>query len=149
MTPRAIVRSIAIALALSGLGTPSYAAGTTAGNFSVNISLNVPGAPPPPGVSPAPSSGDVCVSQALSQATGAMVRVVCRSGHFVSIEPPQGAPFLGVHGGAFRYYFANAVPEHLRYLGGDEPWVGPGTVTSIRISYPEGLDGYVEMQVGF
>lgn len=148
MTPRAIVGSFAIALALSGPGLPSHA-GTTAGNFNVNISLNVPGAPPPAGATTSPSSGDVCISQALSDATGALVSVVCRSGQFVSIEPTQGAAFLGVHGGAFRYYFTNAVPEQLRYLGGDEPWVGPGTVTSVRISYPGDVDGYVEMQVGF
>ena len=142
------MRTTAIALAMAAVWVPAFAA-TTAGTFNVGITLTVPGTPPPPGVNPAPGSEDVCVSQALSDSTGAVVRVVCRSGQFVSIEPRPGAAYLGVHGGAYRYYFGNAVPENLRYLGGDQPWVGPGTVTSIRIVYPEGLDGLVEMQVGF
>jgi hypothetical protein len=89
------------------------------------------------------------VSQSLSDATGAIVRVVCTSGQFVSIEAQPGAPYLGVHGSAYRYYFASGVPASLRYLGGEDPWVGPGTVTSIRIIYPEDQDGIIEMRVGF
>ena len=41
------------------------------------------------------------------------------------------------------------LPADLRYLGDSNPWVGPGTVTSIRVKYLEDLDGIVEMQVGF
>jgi hypothetical protein len=142
---------IAAAIAFAAIAAPCVA-GSVGSAHNVRVTLVTPGLPPPPVVTPpgpASSTGDLCVSQALSSATGAMVRVVCRSGQFVSIEPGPGTAFLGVHGGTFRYYFANAVPEHLRYLGSDAPWVGPGTVTSIRINYPEGLDGLVEMQVGF
>ena len=146
------VRALALALALGALAAPSGAA-TLGGTFDVGITLTVPGGPPPSGggggTPPASSSTDICVSQSLSEATGAVVRVVCRSGHFVSIESQPGAPYLGVHGGAYRYYFANGIPASLRYLGGDDPWVGPGTITSIRVIYPEDLDGIIEMQVGF
>ena len=142
------MKRLLLALALGALAAPGGAA-TTGTNFDVNITLTAPGAPPSGGGSPPQGSADFCVSQSLSDATGAIVRVVCRSGQFVSIEPRPGSPFLGVHGGAFRYYFANGIPADLRYLGDSNPWVGPGTVTSIRVKYLEDLDGIVEMQVGF
>lgn len=148
------LKHVAAAIALMAIAVPC-GAGSVSSAYDVRVTLTTPGLPPPPpppGVSPGPApstTGDLCVSQALSTASGATVRVVCRSGQFVSIEPRPGTEFLGVHGGTFRYYFANAVPEHLRYLGSDVPWIGPGTVTSIRINYPEGLGGLVEMQVGF
>lgn len=144
--------ALAIALALGAFAAPSGAA-TLGGTFDVDITLTAPGGPPPTGggggTPSAGSSSDICVSQALSEATGAVVSVVCRSGHFVSIESQPGTPYLGVHGGAYRYYFANGIPASLRYLGGENPWVGPGTVTSLRVIYPEDLDGFIEMQVGF
>ena len=143
------MKRILIALALGALAAPSGAA-TVGGTFDVSISLTAPGTPPPPGGGATPTgSADFCVSQSLSDATGAIVRVVCKSGQFVSIEPRPGSPFLGVHGGAFRHYFASGVPADLRFLGGTDPWIGPGTVTSIRVKYLEDLDGIVEMQVGF
>lgn len=140
------MKRVVMAVALALTGTPGLAASTS---DSFNVVITSPGAPPPPGVAPAPASSDLCVSQTLSGASGGLVSVICRSGQFVSIEPQSGARFLGVHGGAFRYYFANGIPESLRYLGGRDPWVGPGTVTSIRINYLEGLDQAVEIQVGF
>jgi hypothetical protein len=147
-----MLKHIAAAIALAALAAPC-AAGSVSNAVDVNITLLTPGLPPPAtgggAGSGAPPASDLCVSQSLSSGTGAVVRVVCRSGRFVSIEPSSGTAYLGVHGGSFRYYFANAVPENLRYLGSDQPWVGPGTVTSFRINYPEGLDGLVEMQVGF
>jgi hypothetical protein len=142
------VKPFAVAVALAVVAAPCLAA-STGDSFNVNITVNAVGAPPPPGVEPSPAASDLCVSQALGGATGAVVSVVCRSGQFVSIEPRFGQAFQGVHGGAFRYYFANGIPESLRYLGGAHPWVGAGTVTSIRIHYPEGLDDAVEMRVGF
>lgn len=151
-----MMRRIAIAVALAAFAAPG-SAGTAGGNFDVGITLAVPGAPPAPGPgpgpgsgpAPSPSSGGVCVSQSLSDATGATVRVLCNPGQFVSIDAQPNSPYFGVHGGAFRFYFATGVPAHLRYLGGSDPWIGPGTVTSIRVNYLEGLDGVVEMQVGF
>lgn len=60
---------------------------------------------PPPG--PVPAVG-ICTSQALSVATGALVRVACSSSQFVGIEPAPGQPFVGVHGGAYRYSLRQA-----------------------------------------
>jgi hypothetical protein len=151
------MKRLLLALALGAFAVPGGAA-TTGATFDVGITLSPPGTPPPGGGGTPPPSGgggaaagsaDFCISQSLSDATGAIVRVVCRSGQFVSIEAKPDGPFLGVHGGAFRYYFANGLPAHLRFLGGSNPWVGPGTVTSIRVKYLEDLDGIVEMQVGF
>lgn len=143
------MKRILIALALGALAAPGGAA-TVGGTFDVGITLTMPGGPPPSGGgTPTAQSGGICVSQSLSDATGAIVRVVCTSGEFVSIEANPSGPFVGVHGGAFRHYFANGVPADLRFLGGTDPWIGPGTVTSIRVKYLEDLDGIVEMQVGF
>jgi hypothetical protein len=143
------MKRILIALALGALAAPSGAA-TVGGAFDVSITLTAPGAPPPSGGGvPTAQSGGVCVSQSLSDATGAIVRVVCTSGQFVSIEANPNGPFIGVHGGAFRHYFANGIPADLQFLGGTNPWIGPATVTSIRVKYLEDLDGIVEMQVGF
>ena len=150
------MKRLLLALALGAFAAPGSAA-TTGATFDVGIMLSSPGTPPSGGGGTPPSGGgggtagspDFCVSQSLSDATGAVVRVVCKSGQFVSIEANPSGPFLGVHGGAFRYYFANGLPAHLRFLGDSNPWVGPGTVTSIRVKYLEDLDGIVEMQVGF
>lgn len=143
------MKRIVIALLLGAFAAPSGAASASA-SFDVGINLTVPGGPPPAGGgTPTATSSDLCVSQALSEATGGVVRVVCSSGHFVSIEAQRGSPYPGVHGGAYRYYFANGIPADLRFLGDSNPWVGPGTVTSIRVKYLEELDGIVEMQVGF
>ena len=143
------MKRLLIALALGAFAAPSGAASAGA-TFDVGITLTVPGGPPPTGGgTPTTTSGGICVSQSLSDATGATVRVICQTGQFVSIEARPGSPYPGVHGGAFRYYFANGIPANLRFLGGTDPWIGPGTVTSIHVKYLEDLDGIVEMQVGF
>jgi len=153
MSGATLLKQFALALALGALAAPGGAA-TTNGSFNVNINLLVPGGaptPPPSGGGGTPSGvTDLCVSQTLSDATGATVRVVCSTGQFVSIEADQSQPYrLGVHGGAYRFYFANGMPASLRFVGGATPWVGPGTVTSLRVNYLEDLDGIIEMQVGF
>lgn len=142
------MKRILIALALGALAAPSVAA-TVGKSFDVGITLLAPGTPPPGGGTPPAATGDICVTQSLSDATGGIVRVVCRSGQFVSIEARPTGPFLRVHGGAFRYYFANGIPAELRFLGGASPWIDPGTVTAIRVKYLGDLDGIVEMHVGF
>ena len=149
-----VMKRILIALLLGAFAAPSGAASASA-SFDVGITLTMPGGPPPSGGgtpgggSITAQTGGACVSQSLSDATGAIVRVVCTSGQFVSIEANPNGPFLGVHGGAFRYYFANGIPADLRFLGSSDPWIGAGTVTSIRVKYLEDLDGIIEMQVGF
>lgn len=98
------------------------AAGTTTSHFFVKIEVR---------------RSEKCVSETLSERTDALVQVVCRSGNFVSIEPRQGKPFLGTHGGAFRYFFSlgsGTVSEPP--LDGDavsDLYVGYGTVTGWRV----------------
>ena len=146
--------ALALALALGALAAPSGAQTTASRSFDVDITLYPPGTVPPGpggggGTLPG-SAGDLCISQSLSDATGAIVRVVCSSGQFVNIEADTSQPYrLGVHGGAYRFYFANGMPASLQFVGHGNPWVGPGTVTSLRVNYLEGLDGVIEMQVGF
>ena len=156
MTKRTIT-ALALAFALGAFAAPSGAQSTASRSFDVDITLYPPGTilppvPPPGGGGGTPpgATGDLCVSQSLSDATGATVRVVCTTGQFVSIEADQSQPYsLGVHGGAYRFYFANGMPASLQFVGHGSPWVGPGTVTSLRVNYLEGLDGIIEMQVGF
>ena len=103
-------------------GAPSQA-GTSGASFAVGINLSQSAAsspPPVPGPAGAatpssPPSGPLpplpsgaCYSTALSAQTGALVAVACASGQFVSIAPRPGAPFPGVHGGAFRYTISEA-----------------------------------------
>ena len=57
----------------------------------------------PPAVPASISAGRLCTSQTLSSASGALVRVVCSTGQFVSIEPVAGQPIAGTHGGAYRF----------------------------------------------
>jgi len=155
MTKRTIT-ALVLAFALGAFAAPSVA-GTTSRSFDVDITLYPPGTVIPPvtppgggGGMPPGSANDLCVSQTLSDATGAIVQVVCTTGQFVNIEADRSQPYnLGVHGGAYRFYFANGLPASLQFVGHGSPWVGPGTVTSLRVNYLEGLDGIIEMQVGF
>jgi hypothetical protein len=116
-------------------GAPSWA-GSGAENFTVGITLSPPGGsgfvagpsqPPRPGV---------CYSRSLSEKTGASVQVVCDSGQFVSIEAVPGQPFLGVHGGAFRYSMSIDRDRSLYEAAAKDPFgwrTGWGTVTMLRL----------------
>jgi hypothetical protein len=116
-------------------GAPSWA-GSTQGSVTVGITLTPPGAS---GVVPGPSQpprGGVCYSQSLSQKTGASVQVVCDSGQFVSIEAVPGQPFLGVHGGAFRYSMSIARDRSVYDAVAADAFgwrTGRGTVTMLRL----------------
>ena len=147
-----------VSLALMALlhGAPSWAG--VSGPVAVGITLSQPGSTPsvppattvPSSSSPAatpllPPSG-VCRSRTLSESTGASVEVACRSGQFVSIAPQPGSPFLGVHGGAFRYSitFRTELSEWDAVVAGDAPGIGWGTVTALRLydlAPPEALPG--------
>lgn len=108
---------------------------TTAGSFNVNISLTTrPG---------------LCLSESLSQGTGAAVHVVCESSQFVSIDPHPGRPFLGVHGGAFRYFFGPGNAQASQFSGMPDPFVGVGTVTELRIFSSDSPDGPLEVLITF
>ncbi|MBL8521194.1 MAG: hypothetical protein JNK75_11025 [Betaproteobacteria bacterium] len=108
-------------------------AGSTSGTFKVNIDLK--------------RSGGICVSQALSASTNALVRVVCQNGQFVDIAPQPGRPFAGVHGGAFRFFFSGI--DGLTGLTGSGELAGLGTITALRIYRLDDDDGPLEMLVSF
>ena len=128
-------------------------AGNNAGLLTVSISLSKPGFVVPPGtggsaagvIQPAAS----CVNESLSQQNNALVRVVCATGQFVSIEPAPGKPFLGTHGGAFRFNMGADTFTALGSSGFGNPYLGAGTVTGLRIYNANGADGPLEMLVSF
>ena len=128
------------------------AAGTGSSFLHVSITLHNPNGvvvPPAPGGSPAPvTRPSVCISETLSEQTNGMVRVICGTGQFVSISPFPGKPFLGTHGGAFRY--ALGPGGFTGWLTSQAmPYTGAGTVTALRIYNANGSDGPLEMLVSF
>ena len=139
-----------LTLALMALlhGAPSWA-GAAAGSFAVGITLNNPSAPQ------SVAGAEVCFSRSLSGLTRASVEVSCPSGRFVSIEAVPGLPFLGVHGGAFRYVIPFAA-EAAAWKAADGA-IAQGTVTMLRVydlTRPEGpgntwWDRPLEMRVSF
>jgi hypothetical protein len=132
-------------------GAPSWA-GAAAGSFAVGITLNNPSNPSAPQSAAGP---DACFSRSLSGLTRARVEVTCSTGRFVSIDAVPGLPFLGVHGGAFRYVIP-FVAETTAWQAGDAGAV-QGTVTMLRVydlTRPEGpgnawWDRPLEMRVSF
>jgi hypothetical protein len=138
-------------------GAPSWA-GAAAGSFAVGITLNNPSSPSSssnPSVAQPAAGQDVCFSRSLSGLTRARVEVTCSTGRFVSIDAVPGLPFLGVHGGAFRYVVP-FVAEATAWQAGDAGAV-QGTVTMLRVydlTRPEGpgnawWDRPLEMRVSF
>ena len=74
---------------------------SSVGQFSVSITLNgvapiVAGAPPPP-------TAGSCVTRALFNQMGAVIRVTCVDNPFVDIAPSIDAQFPGTFGNTFRY----------------------------------------------
>lgn len=112
------------------------AAGTGAGTFRVNITLGN-----------AQGQSALCTSQTLSGSTGATVQVLCSTGQFVSIGPRPGAPFAGVHGGAFTYYFS-PTPE-FRLEDSRSQFQGSGTVTEYRVYSRDRFDQFIDILVTF
>jgi hypothetical protein len=89
----------------------------------------------------------LCVSQSLSQSTGALVQVTCSTGQFVSIGPRPGAPFAGVHGGAFTYYLAPA--PNFQLDTSRSVMQGAGTVTEYRVYSRDQYDRFIDILVSF
>ena len=113
----------------------AFFADTNAASFNINISLLTrPG---------------LCLSESLSQGTGAAVHVVCESSQFVSIDPMPGRPFLGVHGGAFRYMLGPGNMLTPQYPDMPNPFVGVGTVTELRIFNADSPGGLLEILISF
>ncbi|MFI5444142.1 hypothetical protein [Polaromonas sp. UC242_47] len=148
MTRRTHPLWIALGLALMA---NFCAAATSTGSFSVGITLTQAGSVTPRtggGSGASTIASGVCISETLNERTNALVRVVCGTGQFVSITPFPGKPFLGTHGGAFRYDLGvgNASPATANSAS---PLLGAGTVTALRIYNANGSDGPLEMLVSF
>jgi hypothetical protein len=129
-----LTRSLLALLALSL--SFECAAGVGSGTFRVNISVNEPA-----------GKSALCISQTLSQATGATVQVTCSTGQFVSIGPRAGAPFTGVNGGAFTYYFSPTPDFQLD--GSRSLMQGSGTVTEYRVYSRDQNDRFIDILVSF
>jgi hypothetical protein len=124
---------LALAALLASLES---AAGTGTGTFRVSITLGNP-----------QGQSTLCTSQTLSESTGAAVQVLCSTGQFVSIGPRPGAPFAGVHGGAFTYYFS-PTPE-FRLEESRSQLQGSGTVTEYRVYSRDRFDQFIDILVSF
>ncbi len=149
-----MLRSIGIAaLTLAALAASGLAAGGTASaSFGVNILLIPPGGGVAvtgtgnPAANSIGSASGTCLSASLSESSGALVRVVCVSGHFVSISPSRGQRFFGTHGGAYGYYFGPAYGALHRTAYGE---AGGGTVTSFRVYSIDEAEGLLDLLVSF
>ncbi len=133
---------IAAALLLSANAV--QAQGVTTASFSVTVHLSQPG-------TPAAEPSARCETQTLTSAPNALVRVVCDNGRFVSIAPDPRKPFVGSHGGAYRFHLQpGAVVSGLLDDGIDPYWWGRGTVTAMRIyGTPRDPTDPLEMLVSF
>jgi hypothetical protein len=94
-------------------------------------------------------SQSVCTSESQSFALNAVVRVVCSTGEFVSIEPAPGTGFAGTYDVAQRLPFGPGTaplglrPE-VRRMG-----IVAGTVTSLRVTSLGDREKPVHMLVSF
>ncbi|MDB5941586.1 MAG: hypothetical protein JWQ13_1152 [Ramlibacter sp.] len=127
-----MIRRTILAFGLAFGFLTTAVAGTASGAFVVQIRLDGSG---------------LCLSQALSEETNALVSVTCSGGQFVSIAPAPDKPFAGTQGGAFRFHFEPLAK--LRLLSGPPVPFGAGTVTALRVYNSDGGDGAVEMMVSF
>jgi hypothetical protein len=129
-----VLRALAVAVSCV---SASWAA-TSSNSFNVNIRLNEP-------------RSDLCISTSLSQQTNALVKVTCQGGQFVSIEQREGRPFVGVHGGAYRYVFSGigSLPADLIRNGDLDDWIGRGTITTLRVLNLTERDERLELLVSF
>lgn len=116
--------------------------GTAQASFGVQIQLNNGGAKglssgDPNGV----NSGGYCINEVLSGETNAVVTVVCNSNQFVSIEARPGNPFLGTHGGAYRFFLGtDTLPTRSVFSSDNAVWFSDyGTPTSMRIFFTDGM----------
>ena len=142
---RTIVGAIGLLAALAA--GFSSAAGVT-GGVTVNICLRSAADCAQPASAPPAASSGVCTSDTLSESTGAVVRVVCATGQFVSIGPRPGAGFIGTQGGAYTYFFGPSFGSIQRSTSGESA-TGTGTITSFRIYNVTEIEAPLEMLVSF
>jgi hypothetical protein len=131
-----LLKTLAFCAAALGLLTLSQAsAGTSSGGFNVTINTGL--------------TRQTCTSTTLSQQTQATVTVVCATGQFVSIESSPGKPFAGTHGGAYRYVFSSTIVSPSVWTGESNPFIGTGTITSLRVLNLNAYQDRLEMLVSF
>jgi hypothetical protein len=135
---RALVASILLSVSWAGK------AGQSASGFSVGVTLRPAGL-----ANSAVATVDTCTSQIASQQTNATVTVVCATGQFVSIAPTPGRPFLGTHGGAFKYSFRPTTAPNGLSAHGRSFDAGSGTVTGLQIYTSAQTAGQLEMLISF
>ena len=131
--------------------TPAPAPGA-GGSVPVLPPAQGPSAPvvvPPPTAPVLTARGSICVSGSESAATTAQVRVICSTGQFVSIEPMPGHPFVGTHGGAFRFSFGPGGTAFGGLADFGKINVGGGTVTALRVVNLADSQTPLEMLVSF
>lgn len=141
-----------LAGAFAGLLASASFAQTSTGILSVSITLFNPGfllfLPDAPGAVPVLGPG-ACISETLGRQAQALVRVACGSGQFVSITPMPGKPFLGTHGGAFRYHIDVGAASTVLPADADSFYRDMGTVTALRVFNANDPDGFLELLVRF
>jgi len=147
--------TIAICL-LAALAVASLPAlgGSGSSSVPVNITLGTGVTPPMPIPTPeppvTPPASGVCTSASLSESTGAVVRVVCSSGQFVSISPQPGAPFVGTHGGAYQFYWPLGTESFDSALAAGSSVISrSGRVTSFRVYSVERIGDQLDVLVSF
>lgn len=126
-------------------------AATSGGQLSVNITVTASGGA---GANTAAQSAPgVCISKTLSQRSNALVRVVCKSGQFVSITANPNARFLGVNGGAHQYVLNTDMQRSGSLTGllgqSNDFNPGTGTVTAWQVYNVDGSDTPFEVLLTF
>jgi len=148
---RTITLAVCLLAALAVASLPAVG-GSGSSTVPVNITLGTgitPPMPQPPITPPPPASG-VCTSASLSESTGALVRVVCSNGQFVSISPQPGAPFVGTHGGAYEFYWPAGTESFESALAGGSSVISrSGRVTSFRVYSIEHIGDRLDVLVSF
>jgi hypothetical protein len=130
----------AVLVAAAAAATLAFGAGSVGANFGVNISLQAPGRGGP--------GSAICRSETLSEQTGALVRVACASGLFVSISPRPGGRFFGAHGGAHVFSFGPSFGVLEHSVSGMAAG-GAGTIASFRVYSVGAGEGLIDMLVSF
>ena len=110
---------------------------TQSANFDVRITLNTV------------RTQAICTHQLLSQLSNAIVKVVCSSGQFVSIEALPNRPFFGTQGGVHRYLFGPLSAIQRGPASESDPYAGTGTITSLQVINLHTLDTPLEIWVSF
>lgn len=117
--------------------TPLAAGANAAAGFQVAVRM-------------ASASQGVCISEPLSEQTHAVFRVTCVSGHFVSMSPYSGRPFVGTHGGAFQFHLVRGTSGARPFMRATAAQPALAEVTTMRVSSRHtAADEQVEILVSF